>query len=145
MYLQPTLQCKNPECPRPSVAPTRLPYPNPPKAGEPQPNWPQGGWQLRLTCRDCDHWYVYGETDVAWVESINPDLAGVDLWCVELQCSEPGCASCTKWHVLDDGALSESEILEFVMRSDPIPVCGNGHSLVMSEAKVRSAQKLAAP
>lgn len=143
MYLQPILRCKNAECRRPAGAPIRLPYPNPPKAGEQPPNWPPSGWQLTLVCRHCDHWYAYTAKDVAWVESLHRDLTGVALWCIELECSEPGCMSRTKWHFLDEGALSESDVLELVLRSDPIPVCENDHSLVVSAAKVLSAQKLA--
>ena len=138
MYLQPILQCKNHDCP--SVAPIRLPYANPPKADEQPPSWPPDGWQLTLICRDCDHSYTYEKKDVGWANALNP--ADVAMWCVELQCNEPDCGSRTKWHLLDDGGMSENEIFEFIMRSDPLPLCGNGHSLVVSGATVRSAQTL---
>src|SRR5437588_608086 len=93
MYLQPVVRCKNPDCPMPSAARIRLPYPNPPKTGATPPNWPQDGWQLRLICRECDHWYVYGKEDVMWApySSALADHSGLDFECIELECAEPGC------------------------------------------------------
>jgi hypothetical protein len=145
MHLQPVLRCKNPDCPLPAAAPIRLPYSNPTKMGEQPPNWPSEGWQLRLICHGCDHWYVYEKQDVEWKDLMHvwADI-GLDFWCVELQCGEPNCDSCTKWYATDANALSESEIIEFVMRADPIPICGNGHSLGASGIKAQSATKVTA-
>ena len=54
MYLQPVVRCKNRDCPMPSAARIRLPYPNPPATGENPPAWPQDAWQLRMICRECE-------------------------------------------------------------------------------------------
>jgi hypothetical protein len=140
MYLQPILRCKNRNCLRSGIAPIRLPYANPTGANEQPPAWPPEGWQIILTCSKCGHWYVYKRDDIEWTRVVTPsDLA---MWVVELQCNEPNCESRTKWHVLDDGSLSEDEIVGFVKRSDPFPLCSEGHSLVFPAATVLSTQKL---
>lgn len=140
MYWQPVLKCKNPDCPRPTASPIRLPHRNAPKSTEPRPNWPGEGWRFTLICRDCDHWYVYHENDIEWGGFLHP--ADLSIWSVELQCSEPGCQSRTRWHLLDDGGMSEEELFEFVLRSDPIPFCENGHSLAVPKARLHSVHKL---
>ena len=143
MYLQPVVRCKNPDCTTPSATRIRLPYPNPPRSTAPPPDWPQHGWQLRLICRDCDHWYVYEKKDVQWAPFSYPlaDHSGLDFWSVELECGEPNCKSRTRWHVLDNSQLSESELQEFVLRADPVVVCENGHPLSINGATVNSVQK----
>jgi hypothetical protein len=143
MYLQPVVRCKNPDCPIPSAARIRLPYPDPPKTGATPPNWPQDGWRLRLICRDCDRWYVYEKNDVMWASYSSPlgDASDLAFQCIELECSEPGCGSRTRWHVLDNTQLSETELVEFVLRADPVVVCENGHSLSISGVKSRSVRK----
>ena len=144
MYLQPVVRCKNPDCPTPSAARIRLPYPNPPKTGTNPPDWPQDGWQLRLICRECDHWYIYETKDVQWAPYTSPleDQSGVDFLCAELECGEPGCNSRTRWHVLDNSQMSESEAMEFVLRADPVAVCENGHSLSIAGTKSGTAGKV---
>src|SRR5271163_2894742 len=84
MYLQPVVRCKNPDCTMPSAARIRLPYPNPPGSTATPPDWPHEGWQLRLICRDCDHWYVYERKDVQWAPFSSPvaDHSGLDFWSV---------------------------------------------------------------
>lgn len=140
MYLQPVLRCKNRECLRSRLAPISVPYANPPGADENPPAWPPEGWQIILTCDKCDHWYVYKKEDIEWASiATPPDLA---MWFVELQCNEPKCESRIKWHVLDDGGMSENEIVEFIKRSDPLPFCSEGHSLVFPSATVLSIQKI---
>ncbi len=143
MYLQPVVRCKNSDCPTPSAARTRLPYPNPPKTGATAPDWPPDGWQLRLICRECDHWYVYEKQDIQWAPYSSPlaNDSGVDFQCIELECAEPNCGSRTRWHVLDNSQLSETELLEFVLRADPVVVCENGHSLSISGVASSSVQK----
>jgi hypothetical protein len=143
MYLQPVVRCKNPDCTTPSAARIRLPYPNPPKTGATPPAWPPEGWQLRLICRECDHWYVYEKGDVQWAPYSSPleEYSGLDFQCVELECAEPNCASRTRWHVLDNSQLSETELLEFVLRSDPVVVCENGHPISISGVASSSVQK----
>jgi hypothetical protein len=145
MYLQPVVKCKNPDCPLPTATRIRLPYPNPPRSGENPPNWPQDGWQLRLICRECDHWYVYEKKDVQWAPFTNPlaDHPGLDFWRADLECAEPNCNSRTQWHVLDNSQMSETELFEFVLRADPVVVCENGHPLSISGAKSQTAQKVA--
>jgi len=140
MYWQPVLKCKNPDCPRPAASPIRLPYQNAPNSTEPKPDWPGAEWRLTLTCRDCDHWYAYEKKDVEWASFLHP--ADVAIWRLELQCSEPGCQSQIHWHLLDDGGMSEEELFEFILRSDPIPFCENGHSLAVPKSRLASAQKL---
>ena len=140
MYLEPILRCKNSACLRSGMAPIRVPYTNPPKADEQPPAWPPEEWQLILTCSKCGHWYVYQRKDIEWTRVVSPtDLA---MWSVELQCNELNCESRTKWHVLDDAAMSEDEIVGFIKRSDPLPLCAEGHSLVFPAATVLSIQKL---
>ncbi|HVI10153.1 MAG TPA: hypothetical protein VND65_17825 [Candidatus Binatia bacterium] len=144
MYLLPVVRCKNPDCPTPSAARIRLAYPNPPRSGEAQPNWPAEGWKLRLICRDCDHWYIYEKGDVQWAPYTSPlaDQSGVDFVCAELECAEPGCNSKTRWCVLDNSQMSEEETFEFVLRADPVTVCENGHPFQISGIKSRSAGKV---
>jgi hypothetical protein len=98
---------------------------------------------LRLICRECDHWYVYEKKDVQWAPFSYPlaDHSGLDFWGVELECAEPNCGSRTRWHVLDNSQLSESELLEFVLRADPVVVCENGHPLSLSGVASNSVQK----
>jgi len=67
-----------------------------------------------------------------------------DFLRAELECGEPGCQSRTRWHVLDNSQMSESEALEFVLRADPVAVCENGHPLSISGTASRSAQKVPA-
>ena len=143
MYLQPVVRCKNSDCPTPSAARIRLPYPNPPKSSATPPDWPPEGWQLRLICRECDHWYVYEKTDVMWAPYSSPlaDHSDLAFQCVALECAEPGCGSRTRWHVLDNSQLSEEELHEFVLRADPVVVCENGHSLSLSGVASSSVQK----
>ena len=140
MYLQPILRCKNSECVSSRLAPIRVPFSNPPKAGEQPPAWPPQSWQVILICSNCDHWYVYQGKDIEWTTVATP--ADRAMWCVELQCSEPNCKSRTKWHVLDDREMPENEIEGFIKRSDPLPLCPEGHSLVFPAATVVSVQKL---
>jgi hypothetical protein len=127
----------------PSAARIRLPYPNPPKTGANPPDWPPEAWQLRLICRECDHWYIYERADVQWAPFSSPlaEYSGLDFQRVELECAEPGCGSRTRWHVLDNSQLSESELQEFVLRADPVVVCENGHSLSISGVTSSSVQK----
>jgi hypothetical protein len=143
MVLQPVVRCKNPDCPMPTAARIRLPYPNPPGTGANPPNWPPEGWQLRLICRECDHWYIYDQNDVKWMPYSSPlaEYSGLDFWRAELECGEPGCQSRTRWHVLDNSQMSESELFEFVLRADPVVVCENGHPLSESKTAPHSAQK----
>jgi hypothetical protein len=118
----------------PSAARIRLPYPNPPATGENPPAWPQDAWQLRLICRECDHWYLYDQKDIQWAPYTRPleEETRVDFLCVELECGEPGCGSRTRWHVLDNSQMSEIEALEFVLRADPVAVCENRHPFSIS-------------
>jgi len=118
----------------PSAARIRLPYPNPPATGENPPAWPQDAWQLRLICRECDHWYIYDQKDIQWAPYTRPleEETRVDFLCVELECGEPGCGSRTRWHVLDNSQMSEIEALEFVLRADPVAVCENRHPFSIS-------------
>jgi hypothetical protein len=134
MYLQPVVRCKNPDCPLPTAARIRLPFPNPPGSGEAPPAWPKEGWRLRLICRECDHWYIYDENDIQWAPYTRPlvDETRVDFLCAELQCGEAGCNSRTQWNVLDNSQMSETEMLEFVLRADPVAVCENGHPFSIS-------------
>lgn len=143
MYLQPVVRCKNSDCPTPSAARIRLPYLNPPKSSDAVPDWPQPGWQLRLICRECDHWYIYEKNDVQWAKYSSPlgQHSGLDFQCIELECAEPGCGSRTKWHVLDNSQLSETELQEFVLRADPVVVCENGHSLSIAGVTSSSVKK----
>jgi hypothetical protein len=129
MYLQPVVRCKNSDCPSPSATRIRLAYPNPPTTGESQPNWPADGWKCRLICTACDHWYVYGKDDVQWAPYTRPlaEETRVDFVCADLECGEPGCGVHTKWYVLDNSQMSESDTVEFVLRADPVAVCENGH------------------
>jgi hypothetical protein len=144
MYLQPVVRCKNPDCPTPSAARIRLPYPDPPATGANPPDWPADGWKLRLICRECDHWYIYEKKDVQWAPYTRPleDETRFDFLRAELECGEPGCQSRTHWHVLDNSQMSESEALEFVLRADPVAVCENGHPLSISGTASRSAGKV---
>jgi len=144
MYLQPVVRCKNPDCPTPTAVRIRLPYPNPPRTSENPPEWPREGWQLRLICRECDHWYIYEKSDVQWAPYSNPlaEQSGLDFCCAELECAEPGCQSRTRWHVLDNNQMSETELREFVLRADPVVVCENGHPLSISGTKSSSAGKV---
>jgi hypothetical protein len=130
----------------PSLARIRLPYPDPPPVGATPPDWPKQGWQLRLICRDCDHWYIYEKEDVMWAPFSSPltEQSGLDFVCAELECGEPGCDSRTRWHVLDNSQMSEGETLEFVLRADPVVVCEKGHSLGISGRKSEAVEKVAA-
>lgn len=56
----------------------------------------------------------------------------VDFVCAELECGEAGCRSRTRWHVLGNSQMSDTEAFEFVLRADPVAVCENGHSLSIS-------------
>jgi hypothetical protein len=134
MYLQPVVRCKNPDCPTPSAARIRLPYPNPPAGTDTAPNWPADGWQLRLICGGCDHWYVYDKKDVQWAPHTRPleEETRFEFVRAEIACGEPGCNSRTQWHVLDTNQMSESDTLEFVLRADPVVVCENGHPFSIS-------------
>src|SRR4051794_32441477 len=118
MYWQPVVRCKNADCPTPSAARIRLPYSNAPMSTEAQPNWPAADWKLRLICRDCDHWYIYGKNDVEWMKVTMPlvEQGGLTFWSNAIECGEPGCNSKTSWHVLDNAGLSDVEIQEFVLR-----------------------------
>jgi hypothetical protein len=143
MYWQPVVRCKNPDCPAPSQARIRLPYPDPPASTTNQPHWPPEGWQARIICRECDHWYIYQKADVQWATVTVPlaDQGNLHFWCVELECGEPGCPSRTKWHVLDNTDMSETEINEFVLRADPVVVCEKDHPFAVSGIKSQVAQK----
>jgi hypothetical protein len=143
MYLQPVVRCKNPDCPTPTAARIRLPYPNPPATGANPPDWPKDGFQLRLICRECDHWYIYEKKDIQWAPYTRPleEETRVDFLCVELACAEPGCGSRTRWHVLDNSQMSEIEAFEFVLRADPVAVCENGHSFSISGTASSSVRK----
>ncbi len=144
MFLQPVVRCKNPDCPTPTAVRIRLPYPNPPKTGENPLDWPQEGWQIRLICRDCDHWYVYEKSDVQWAPFSNPlaEQSNLDFWVTELECGEANCQSRTRWYVLDNSQMSETEMLEFVLRADPVVVCENNHPLSISGTAAKSAKKI---
>jgi len=144
MYWQPVVRCKNPDCPTPSAARIRLPYHDPPTTAESQPNWPPDGWQSRIICRECDHWYVYQKPDIQWATVTAPlaDQGNLNFWRVELECGEPGCQSRTQWHVLDNIDLSETEISEFVLRADPVVVCENDHPFAISGIKSQSARQV---
>jgi hypothetical protein len=143
MYLQPVVRCKNSDCPSPSATRIRLPYPNPPASGANPPDWPSQSWQCRLICTACDHWYVYGKDDIQWAPYTRPlsEETRVDFICAELECGEPGCGVRTKWHVLDNNQMSESETLEFVLRADPVAVCENGHPYSISGVPSNSISK----
>jgi hypothetical protein len=143
MYLQPVVRCKNPDCPLPTAARIRLPFPNPPAAGEGAPEWPQDDWQLRLICRECDHWYIYEEKDIQWAPYTRPlqEETRVDFLSAELECGEPGCHSRTQWNVLDNSQMSEIEMVEFVLRADPVAVCQNGHPFSVSGIKTSTVRK----
>ena len=80
-----------------------------------------------------------------WAPYSSPlkDQSGVDFLCAELECGEPGCTSRTRWHVLDNSQMSESETLEFVLRADPVAVCENGHPFSISGTKSGTAGKVA--
>ncbi|MGA7399806.1 MAG: hypothetical protein WCC99_23650 [Candidatus Sulfotelmatobacter sp.] len=127
----------------PAAARIRLPYPNPPAAGETLPDWPQESWQLRLICRECDHWHIYDKRGVEWAPYTRPlaEETRVDFLCTELECGEPGCGSRTRWHVLDNSQMSETETLEFVLRADPVVVCENGHPFSISGTASSSVHK----
>jgi len=127
----------------PSAARIRLPYPNPPASGGNPPAWPPDGWQLRLICTACDHWYIYEKGDVQWAPYTRPlgEETRVDFLCVELECGEPGCHSRTRWHVLDNSQMSETEAFEFVLRADPVAVCENGHPFSISGTASRAIRK----
>jgi hypothetical protein len=127
----------------PSLSRIRLPFPDPPRAGANSPNWPADNWQLRLICRDCDHWYVYEKKDVQWAPYSSPlsEQSNLDFVYAELKCGEPGCKSRTRWHVLDNSQMSESETLEFVLRADPVAVCENGHPFSISGVSASSVRK----
>jgi len=144
MYLQPVVKCKNPDCPMPSAARIRLPFPKPPQAGANPPAWPPEGWQLRLICNACDHWYVYEKGDVQWAPYTRPleEETRVAFLCADLECGEAGCQSRTRWYVLDNSQMSEPEMVEFVLRADPVAVCENGHPLSISGMKSQSAGKV---
>jgi hypothetical protein len=146
MYLQPVVRCKNPDCPLPSASRIRLPYPDPPMADHAAPDWPKAGWQMRLICRECDHWYIYEKKDVEWAPFTRPlaEQTRLDFLCADLECGEPNCKSRTKWYVLDNSQMSESETLEFVLRADPVVVCENGHPFSIAGTVSRSAGKVAA-
>lgn len=143
MYLQPVVRCKNPDCPTPSAGRIRLPYPDPPASGAAAPDWPSQSWQCRLICTACDHWYLYGKSDIQWATFTRPlsEESRVDFVCAEIECAEPGCGSQTKWHILDNNQMSESETLEFVLRADPVAVCENGHPLSISGIASSSVHK----
>jgi hypothetical protein len=143
MYLQPVVKCKNPDCPLPSATRIRLAYANPPMTGENPPNWPPEGWQCRLICTACDHWYIYEKKDVEWAPFTRPlsEETRVDFLCAELECGEPGCGVHTKWHVLDNNQMSESEAIEFVLRADPVAVCDHDHPYSISGVKSSSVKK----
>jgi hypothetical protein len=138
----------------PKVQESRLPssYGNAhsPALSQPAPlwrkssNWPQDGWQLRLICRECDHWYIYEKKDVQWAPYTRPlaEETRVDFLCAELECAEPGCGLRTRWHVLDNSQMSETELLEFVLRADPVAVCENGHSFSISGTVSSSTRKV---
>jgi hypothetical protein len=144
MYWQPVVRCKNSECPAPSAARIRLPYPDAPATSALQPNWPPEGWQARIICRDCDHWFIYQKADVQWATYTVPlgEQGNLNFWSVELECAEPGCKSRTKWNVLDNSGMSETEISEFVGRADPVAVCENDHPFAISGIASQSAQKV---
>src|SRR5258708_35380107 len=91
----------------------------------------------------CGHGYVYEHDDVPWgpFSSRLAEYRGLDFQCVELECAEPGCKSRTRWHVLDNSQLSESELFEFVLRADPVVVCENGHPLSISGVASSSVRK----
>jgi hypothetical protein len=147
MYLQPVVRCKNPDCPTPSAARIRLPYPNAPMSTDSAPDWPAEDWQLRLICGGCDHWYVYEKGDVQWAPFTRPleEETRFEFQRASLKCGEPGCDSLTHWHVLDSNQMSEQEMLEFVLRADPVVVCENGHPFSVSgiaESKVGKAESI---
>ena len=145
MYLQPVVRCKNPDCPTPMAARIRLPYPNPPASGESAPEWPKDGWQLRLICGACDHWYVYEKSDVQWAPYTRPleEETRFEFQRASLKCGEPSCDSLTHWHVLDSNQMSEQEMLEFVLRADPVTVCENGHPFSISGTASSEVSKAA--
>jgi len=144
MYWQPIVRCKNPDCPMPSLSRIRLPYPDPPRVDASVPDWPEAAWELRLICRDCDHWYIYKKDDVQWAPytSTLSEQSNLDFVCAELECGEAGCGSRTRWHVLDNSQMDQSDMLEFVMRADPVVVCEKGHPLSISGIKSGRAQKV---
>jgi hypothetical protein len=80
---------------------------------------------------------------VQWAPFTRPlsEETRVDFVCAELECAEPGCKSRTKWHVLDNNQMSESETVEFVLRADPVAVCENGHPFSISGVKSSSVGK----
>jgi hypothetical protein len=144
MYLQPVVRCKNSDCPTPSAARIRLPYPNPPASSANPPAWPNDGWQLRLICSDCDHWYIYKKEDVQWAPYTRPleEETRVEFRRAELECAEPGCKSRTEWHVLDKSQMSDTEMIEFVLRADPVTVCENDHPFSISGIASSSVSKV---
>jgi hypothetical protein len=143
MFLLPVVRCKNPDCPTPSATRVRLPYQDPPASTEAAPNWPAEGWQARLICTACDHWYIYEKNDVQWAPYTRPlsEETRLDFLCAELECAEPGCGSRTKWHVLDSNQMSASETIEFVLRADPVTVCEHDHPFSISGIASSSVKK----
>jgi hypothetical protein len=81
---------------------------------------------------------------VQWAPYTRPleEETRFDFLCAELECGEPGCQSRTRWHVLDNSQMSESETLEFVLRADPVAVCENRHSFSISGTRSGTAGKV---
>ena len=134
MYQQPFVPCKNGYCPAhhaPFVDPIQLPYANPPRTGTDQPDWPKEGWQIRIVCHTCKHWYVYQQVDVKWRPFQVPLERQTDLafWRVELECGRSNCASRTIWHMLTSSTLTGDEVVAAVKHGEPPIMCAARHVL----------------
>ena len=125
-YWCPTVNCKNPNCVL--GTPTFLPYPNPPRTDEGQPDWPKADWKAFVVCRWCEHGYEYTKRDVQWGSSPSPGLPPHNAFLrVLLQCGHKNCDSLVIVHVRIDVSTTPQDRDRRIAKGCSNARCKEGH------------------
>lgn len=130
-WLQPFVYCPRKHSPDERSVPIVLPYSNPPRKGNPRPDWPKDGWQLRLICPQCGRPMLCRKTSVEWgsFRQKLQDRKGQAFWRAEVECNRAKCELRAKWHIPDSKHRSETEIASLLLAAIAQEECANGHPL----------------
>ena len=145
MYLCPVIVCKNQGC---ESQPIRLPYPNPPKASDARPEWPNSDWKPFIACLECGHSYVYTGEDVHWAAFETQELGRWKTWVkYALQCPDADCGLPIEFYVYVVGAIEPKILWERIYAAKQRPTCEKGHVLTPDGIRVSATtvDKIANP
>ena len=134
MYLCPVIVCKNQDC---ESQPMRLPYPNPPKASQGQPDWPNSDWKPFVACLECGHSYVYTTEDVHWGVFEIQELGRWRTWMkYVLKCPHENCELPIEFYVCVVGAIEPERLWQRIHAAKQRPTCGKHHALTPDAVRV---------